>query len=320
MQQPLLTENSARTTTDEVIKNIDLTGKKVIITGGAAGLGLETTKTLANAGATIIIPVRNPDKAKLSLAGFPNVELYPASFDLSDRDSINSFSRWFKKNYQKLEILINSAGIMATPLSYDSLGNELQIATNYLGHYFLTKALLPELKQANGARVVHLTSRAHWFSPFHFEDPNFTHTPYDKWVAYGQSKTAVSLFSVALDELYKKDNIRSFAVHPGSIVTNLSHNLTDEELSAMGAINKNGERGYDSYNNEHKTIKEGAATIVWCATSPQLAGYGGVYCENGDIAPLATDDSNQNRVGVKPWAIDKGTALKLWEETPHLFK
>ncbi|WP_400245014.1 SDR family NAD(P)-dependent oxidoreductase [Niallia sp. JL1B1071] len=318
MQQPLQTGNTARTTTDEVIKDIDLSGKIIIITGGAAGLGLETTKTLAKAGAAIIIPVRNPAKAQASLAGISNVELYPASFDLSDRNTIKSFCQWFQKTHQKLDILINGAGIMATPLSRDSFGNELQIATNYLGHFFLTKALLPELKNANGARVVHLTSRAHWFSPFHFEDPNFIDTPYDKWVAYGQSKTAVSLLSVALDELYKKDNIRSFAVHPGSIVTNLSHNLTDEELSAMGAINKNGERGYDSYNNEHKTIKEGAATIVWCAVSPQLAGYGGVYCENADIAPLATDDSD--RIGVKPWAIDKEAALTLWEKTPHLFK
>jgi len=318
MQQPLQTGNTARTTTDEVIQNINLSGKTIIITGGAAGLGLETTKTLAKAGATIIIPVRNPAKAQESLAGMSNIELYPASFDLSNRDTIKAFTQWFQKNYQKLDILINGAGVMATPLSRDSFGNELQIATNYLGHFFLTKALLPELKNANGARVVHLTSRAHWFSPFHFEDPNFIDTPYDKWTAYGQSKTAVSLLSVALDELYKKDNIRSFAVHPGSIVTNLSHNLTDEELSEMGAINKNGERGYDSYNNEHKTIKEGAATIVWCAVSQQLAGYGGVYCENGDIAPIATDDTD--RIGVKPWAIDKEAAHTLWEETPLLFK
>lgn len=318
MQQPLQTGNTARTTTDEVIRNIDLTGKTVIITGGAAGLGLETTKTLAKAGANIVIPARNTDKAQLSLAGIPNVKLYPEMFDLSDKETIKSFSHWFQKNHQKLDILINSAGIMATPLSRDSFGNELQIATNYLGHYFLTKALLPELKQANGARVVHLTSRAHWFSPFNFEDPNFTHTVYDKWIAYGQSKTAVSLFSIALDELYKKDQIRSYSVHPGSIVTNLSHNLTNDELATMGAINKNGKRGYDSYNDEHKTIKEGAATIVWCATSPQLEGLGGVYCENGDIAPLATDDSN--RIGVKSWAVDKESALTLWEETPHLFK
>ncbi|WP_031535161.1 MULTISPECIES: SDR family NAD(P)-dependent oxidoreductase [unclassified Bacillus (in: firmicutes)] len=318
MQQPLQTGNTARTTTDEVIQNINLSGKTIIITGGAAGLGLETTKTLAKAGATIIIPVRNPAKAQESLARMSNIELYPASFDLSNRDTIKAFTQWFQKKYQKLDILINSAGIMATPLSRDSFGNELQIATNYLGHFFLTKALLPELKNANGARVVYLTSRAHWFSPFHFEDPNFIDTPYDKWTAYGQSKTAVSLLSVALDELYKKDNIRSFAVHPGSIVTNLSHNLTDDELSEMGAINKNGERGYDSYTNEHKTIKEGAATIVWCAVSQQLAGYGGVYCENGDIAPIATDDTD--RIGVKPWAIDKEAALTLWEETPLLFK
>ncbi|MEG9295017.1 SDR family NAD(P)-dependent oxidoreductase [Mangrovibacillus sp. Mu-81] len=318
MQKPLQTGYTARTTTNDVIKNIDLTGKTVIITGGSAGLGLETTKTLAEAGATVIVPARNINKASDALSDLPNVELYPAEMDLSKRETIEIFVQWFQKKYEKLDILINSAGIMAIPLARDKYGNEFQVATNYLGHYYLTKALIPQLKNAHGARIVNLSSRAHWLGSFNFADPNFKATDYDKWVAYGQSKTAVSLFSVAMDELFKNDNIRSFTVHPGSIVTNLSHNLSDKEMTSMGAITAAGKRGYESYNDENKTIPEGAATIVWCATSPQLAGYGGIYCENCDIAPLAIDDSK--RIGVKPWAVDKDLDLKLWKETSNLFQ
>lgn len=317
MQKPLRTSYTARTKTDEVIQDIDLIGKVAIITGGYAGLGLETTKTLAFAGATVIVPARNVEKAKEALLGITNAILYPAIFDLSRRSTIDFFLQWFNKNYLKLDILVNSAGIMAIPLTRDEMGNEMQLSSNYLGHYYLTKGLLPKLQRANGARVVHLSSRAHWYSPFHFDDPNFNQSQYDKWIAYGQAKTAVSLFSVAIDELFKKDLIRSFTVHPGSIVTGLSSNLSDEELATMGAIKSNGERGYDQYNDEHKTISEGAATIVWCATSPQLEGFGGVYCENVNISHISTEKND--KVGVKPWAIDKDLALKLWNETPQLF-
>ena len=318
MQKPFQTSYTARTKTDEVIQDIDLIGKVAIITGGYAGLGLETTKTLASAGATVIVPSRNVEKAKEALVGIPNTILYPAIFDLSKRSTIDYFLQWFNENYLKLDILVNSAGIMAIPLTRDEMGNEMQLSTNYLGHYYLTKGLLPKLQKANGARVVHLSSRAHRFSPFHFDDPNFIQSHYDKWTAYGQAKTAVSLFSVAIDELFKKDLIRSFTVHPGSVVTGLSSNLSDEELATMSAIKSNGERGYDQYNDEHKTTSEGAATIVWCATSPQLNGFGGVYCENVNIAPISTEKND--KVGVKPWAIDKDLALKLWNETPQLFR
>jgi Dehydrogenases with different specificities (related to short-chain alcohol dehydrogenases) len=318
MQKPIPSGYSARTTVDEIVKDLDLTGKIIMITGGSAGLGLESTKALAAAGAKVIVPARNVNKASQALAGISNVELYPDEMDLSKRETIDAFGRWFQARYDKLDIMINSAGVMAIPLSRDDQGNEMQISANYLGHYHLINSLLPQLKKANGARVVTLSSRAHWYSAFHFEDPNFLHSAYDKWIAYGQAKTAVSLLSVAVNELFRKDNIYAFTVHPGSIVTGLSHALSEEELSAFGAIKSNGERGYEQYDDERKTISEGAATIVWCAVSPQLNEYGGVYCENCDIAPLHTD--NSMTVGVKAWAIDKATALKLWEETPRLFK
>ncbi|WP_127497578.1 SDR family NAD(P)-dependent oxidoreductase [Paenibacillus glycanilyticus] len=317
MQQPIPSGYSARTTANHIVQGINLKGKIIIVTGGSAGLGLESAKALAAAGAKVIVPARNVSKASQALAGIPNVELYPEEMDLSKSETIEAFGRWFQSRHDKLDILINSAGVMAIPLARDDRGNEMQISANYLGHYHLINKLLPQLKKANGARVVTLSSRAHWYSAFHFEDPNFVHSPYDKWLAYGQAKTAAALLSVAVDELFKPDNIRAFTVHPGSIVTGLSHALSEDELAAFGAIKANGERGYEQYDNERKTISEGAATIVWCAVSPQLNGYGGVYCENCDIAPLHTDDSMT--AGVKGWAVDKAAARKLWEETPRLF-
>ncbi|NIK68366.1 SDR family NAD(P)-dependent oxidoreductase [Paenibacillus sp. BK720] len=317
MQQPIPSGYSARTTANHIVKDADLTGKIIIVTGGSAGLGLESARTLAAAGAKVVVPARNVNKASQALTGLSNVELYPEEMDLSKRETVEAFGRWFQSRYDKLDILINSAGIMAIPLSRDERGNEMQISANYLGHYHLIHHLLPQLKKANGARVVTLSSRAHWYSAFNFEDPNFNHSSYDKWIAYGQAKTAAALLSVAVDELFKEDNIRAFTVHPGSIVTGLSDALSEEELTAFGAIKANGERGYEQYDNERKTISEGAATIVWCAVSPQLDAHGGVYCENCDIAPLHTDDGMT--VGVKAWAIDKAIALRLWEETPRLF-
>ncbi|QHT59715.1 SDR family NAD(P)-dependent oxidoreductase [Paenibacillus lycopersici] len=316
MQKPIPSGYSARTTVDDIMKDVDLTGKTIIVTGGSAGLGLASAKALAGAGAKVIVPARNLAKARQALAG-TNIELYPEEMDLSKRETIEAFGKWFQARHDKLDILINSAGIMAVPLSRDERGNEMQLSANYWGHYRLIQLLLPQLKKANGARVVNLSSRAHRYAAFRFEDPHFNHSAYDKWAAYGQAKTAVSLLSVAIDELYKQDRIRSFAVHPGSIVTGLSHALSEEELAAFGAIKSNGERGYEQYDNDRKTVAEGAATIVWCAVSPQLEGYGGVYCENCDIAPIHVDEAMAE--GVETWAIDKRAALKLWEETPRLF-
>ncbi|MBC1922047.1 SDR family NAD(P)-dependent oxidoreductase [Listeria grayi] len=318
MQNPLNNGGSARTTTTDVIKGIDLKGKIVVVTGGTAGLGLETVRTLASANAEVVVFARNLSKAKQALIDLPQVTLYQTPVDLSDRKTIAGFTDWFQANYQQLDILINCAGVMAIPFARDPLGNELQISSNYLGHYYLTKALLPLLKKTGNARIVNLSSRAHWRAPFDFEDPNFLEKPYDKWKAYAQAKTAVVLFTIALDELYKESGIRAFAVHPGGIVTGLSSSLTDEEMSAMGTVIEDGERQFSTYDEQNKTISEGAATIVWCAVSPQLEGLGGVYCENADISSLYTPGNEVT--GVKEYAIDKELALELWEKTEGLFR
>lgn len=166
MQQLLHTGYTARTTASEIIRDVELTGKTVIITGGAAGLGLEAAKVLAGAGATVIVPARNVAKASTKVGGIRNVILYPETMDLSRQETVASFVRWFQERYERLDILINCAGIMAISLARDANGNELQISTNYVGHYTLTRSLLPQRIRAHGARVVNLSSRGHWYAAF----------------------------------------------------------------------------------------------------------------------------------------------------------
>ncbi|WP_375755601.1 oxidoreductase [Corallococcus exercitus] len=300
-QQPLNSGFGATTTTREVLGNTRLDGTVAIVTGGYAGIGLETTRALQAAGATVIVPARTPDKARAALAGWERVELEP--LDLMDPASIDAFASRFLASGRPLHLLINNAGVMASPLSRDARGFESQLATNHLGHFQLTARLWPALKQANGARVVCLSSRGHFFSDVDFEDPNFHQRPYDKWVAYGQSKTANILFAVGLDARGEAHRVRAFAVHPGGILTELVRSMSEEEVRA-------------SIENSHKmeplkTPEQGAATTVWCATSRQLEGMGGVYCENVDIAPVAPAESTVRR-GVKAWAVDPQRADRLW--------
>lgn len=300
-QQPLNSGFGATTTAREALGNTRLDGTVAIVTGGYAGIGLETTRTLHAAGATVIVPARTPDKARAALAGWERVELEP--MDLSDPASIDAFASRFIASGRPLHLLINNAGIMASPLTRDARGFESQFATNHLGHFQLTARLWPALKQANGARVVCLSSRGHFFSGVDFEDPFFQRRPYDKWVAYGQSKTANILFAVGLDARGEAHGVRAFAVHPGGILTDLARHMSEEEVRA-------------SIENSNKveplkTVEQGAATTVWCATSPQLAGKGGVYCENVDIAVIAPADATIRR-GVKDQAVDPKRADRLW--------
>jgi NAD(P)-dependent dehydrogenase (short-subunit alcohol dehydrogenase family) len=202
-------------------------------------------------------------------------------------------------------MLVNNAGIMATPLARDARGFEAQLATNHLGHFQLTLRLWPALVMAGGARVVSLSSRGHVRGQIDFDDPNFERRPYDKWVAYGQSKTANVLFAVALDARGKNRGVRAFAVHPGAIAeTDLGRWMSPEEGKAAVEAAKKVAGGL-------KTVEEGAATSVWCATSRQLDGMGGVYCEDADIAPAVPADYPEPR-GVRPWATDPALAERLW--------
>ncbi|CAM4397066.1 NAD(P)-dependent dehydrogenase (short-subunit alcohol dehydrogenase family) [Paenibacillus endophyticus] len=317
-QAPLHTGYGPRTTAEELVKGTDLKGKIAIVTGGYSGIGLEVSRVLAAAGAHVIVPARSREKAEKALAAIPNAEL--EELDLANPDSIEQFAHRFEQTKRPLHILVNCAGIMAISEQRDSRGNELQFATNHLGHFQLAARLWPALKLANGARVISVSSGGHRLSDFHFEDPNYVHRPYSKWEAYGQSKTANALFALELDSRGSAHGVRAFSVHPGTIVTDLSRHLTDEEMKSMGALDEQGQRAFSETTEERKTVPEGAATIIWCAVSSQLAGIGGVYCQNVDIAPLVAKDQigEFSIAGVSPWAVDKTSAERLWALSEEL--
>jgi NAD(P)-dependent dehydrogenase (short-subunit alcohol dehydrogenase family) len=312
-QEPLGSGFGFETSAEEIVAGLDLRGKVIVVSGGHSGIGLETTRVLSNAGASVIVGSRDPQKAQEVLSDMRNV--VGLQLDLGDPRSIDRFSEDFLRSNDSLNVLINNAGVMATPLTRDSRGYEMQFATNHLGHFQLTSRLWKALKNAQGSRVVTLSSAGHRFAGVDLDDPNFTARPYDKWVAYGQSKSANSLFSVELDQRGKEHGIRAFAVHPGRILaTNLSRHITDEDLKVAGIRKEN---GVVTSPVGIKTIEQGAATTVWCALSPQLNDKGGVYCANCDVSEIIPDES-QLDAGVRQWAIDKPTAGALWELSEQL--
>lgn len=317
-QHPIGSGFTAATTTTDVIAGIDLTGQTAIVTGGYSGLGLETVRTFLAAGAEVIVPARDPARAAKQLAGIEVAVV--EELDLLDPDSIDAFADRFLATARPLHLLVNSAGIMAAPLTRDARGFESQFATNHLGHFQLTTRLLPALRQAQGARVVAVSSRGHRYSPVHFEDPNFEHREYAPYAAYGQSKTANVLFAVELDAREQGNGIRAFAVHPGSIMTNLAQN-TDREVLRRGGFLDDDYQPIIDPSRGLKTPEQGAATQVWCATSPQLDGLGGLYCEDVEVAGVHSGDLPDTEVlaltpgtfGVMPYAIDPAAAGRLWK-------
>lgn len=312
LQQPVGSGFSAASTANDVIKGIDLAGKIAIVTGGNTGIGLETTKTLAAAGATVIVPARDTNKARMNLSGITGVEL--ESMDLMDPASIDTFAQRFIASGRPLHILVNNAGIMWVPLRRDSRGIESQLATNYLAQFQLTARLWPALVKANGARVVNVSSHGHQFAPFNFDDPNFLNREYETLQGYGQSKTASNLFSLELDIRGHTQNVRAYAVHPGSIGgTELAREAPIELFQQMGFYDADG-KIIPEVAASLKTIPQGAATTIWCATSPVLNTIGGVYCEDADIASLVEETPGSfNTGGVRSYSLDKTNAKKLWD-------
>ncbi len=300
-----------------------LQGKTAIVTGGYSGLGRETARVLRSAGAIVIVPTRDYDRAVSALEGIDGIEI--ERMDLLDPASIDAFAAKFLASGRPLHILVNSAGVMACPLARDARGYESQFARNHLGHFQLTMRLWPSLLKANGARVVSVSSMGHRYSQVVFDDPNFERRDYDRWAAYGQSKTANILFALELDKRGQKENVRAFSLHPGSIVgTGLEKYLSREELVSGGIINEDGKPILDPAR-QLKTIPQGAATAVWCATNPKLDEMGGVYCENCDIAPLMADITGRMGIkdstrftGVMPYAVDPEAADRLWSLSEQL--
>jgi NAD(P)-dependent dehydrogenase (short-subunit alcohol dehydrogenase family) len=294
-----------RSTAAEVLEGIDLSGRLAIVTGGYSGLGLETTRALAGAGAQVVVPARRRAHAEEMLAGIDRVEV--DELDLADLDSVRAFAQRMLDSGRGIDILINNAAIMACPETRVGPGWEAQFATNHLGHFALTNLLWPALAADGGARVVALSSTGHKISGIRFDDLQFE-TGYDKWQAYGQAKSANSLFAVHLDALGQDAGVRAFAAHPGGIRTPLQRHLAREEMIASGWMDEEG-----NLDERFKTPEQGASTSTWAATSPTLDGMGGVYCENCNIAEPTVPGSPTARIeGVDAHAIDPDVAARLW--------
>ncbi len=300
-------------TAAEVLAGTDLDGRTAVVTGGYSGLGFETVKALAGAGAAVVVPARRPDVARrmLDVLGTDLVEV--DELDLGNLGSVRGFADRFVATGRNIDILVNNAAIMASPLERVGPGWESQFATNHLGHFVLTNLLWPVISRAGDARVVSLSSTGHKLSDIRWDDPQF-HVGYDKWVAYGQAKTANSLFAVQLDALGAAAGVRAFAVHPGGIMTELQRHLPRAEMVAAGWMDADG-----NVDDRFKSPAQGAATSVWAATSARLAGKGGVYCEDCDIAEPTVAGSPTARIaGVDAYAVDRGSAARLWSLSAEL--
>jgi NAD(P)-dependent dehydrogenase (short-subunit alcohol dehydrogenase family) len=307
-QEPVNSPFGYRSTAGEVIDGIDLSGRCVVVTGGYSGIGTETVRAIAAAGAQVIVGARRTGQAHDVLDALDgDIAILP--LDLADPASIDAFAEAVAGRTDTIYILINNAAIMASPLARDARGYEMQFATNHLGHFQLTARLWPLLLAGGGARVVALSSIGHRLHGLDLDDPNFERRDYDKWLAYGQAKSANALFALQLDKLGESRGVRAFAVHPGGIATPLQRHLTMEEQRAMG--------WYDEDGNVHEAFKsteEGAATTVWCAVSPLLEGKGGVYCEDCEVA-VAADPEKPRAGGYYPHIRDEDLAGKLWTKS-----
>lgn len=313
-------------TADDVVAGIDLSDKTAIVTGGYSGLGREVVRAFLGAGAQVVVPARDLGRAQEALDELPDAQLRP--MDLLDPESIDGFAALFLDEHERLDLLVNSGGIMANPLTRDARGFESQFATNHLGHFQLTARLWAGLRAAgarDGARVVAVSSMGHRYSPVHLDDLHFEKSPYEPHQAYGRSKSANILFALELDRRAKDLGVRAFSVHPGSIAcTGLDKYVSRDALVAARIIEDDGTPILDP-ERQLKTPSQGAATIVWAATSPQLAGRGGLYCENCDVASIMVPpaesggmgDSTRLR-GVMPHAVDPEIAARLWTLTEDL--
>jgi NAD(P)-dependent dehydrogenase (short-subunit alcohol dehydrogenase family) len=299
----------------EVVAGVDLRGKNAIVTGAASGIGVETARALAAAGAAVTLAVRNVEKGEAvardlrATAGAAAVRV--EQLDLFDLRSVRRFADRFLASGAPLHVLVNNAGIMACPLARTPEGFESQFATNHLGHFLLTGRLVPALTAGMPSRVVALSSTGHRLSTVHFDDIHFERRPYDKWLAYGQAKTANALFAVELHRRGGAAGITANAVHPGGIMTGLQQHLTREEMAALGWLDADGKPRIG-----FKTPAQGAATSVWAAMAPELEGKGGRYLEDCNESEPAKPGVPY--AGYHPHALDPEAAARLWRVSEEM--
>jgi len=306
-----MSEFNAESSTADVIEGISLAGKVAVVTGASSGLGVETVRILAGAGAKVVMLARNKDKlegvADDLRSANPGANVETETVDLADLDSVREAAAVVASKYPVIDILINNAGVMACPLARTAQGFEMQFGTNHVGHFLFACLLVPALTDT--ARVVSLSSGGHKFGAMDFDDPNYQHRDYEKWSAYGQSKTANALFAVGLDDRLKGRGVRSFAVHPGVIITELSRHMEPADYELLTA------RLPEGQEMTLKSVPQGAATSIWAATSPTLAERGGIYLEDCHIAEAATPGGEG---GVESYALDHADADSLWALSEQL--
>ena len=299
----------ATSTTDDVLAGHGLAGCHVVVTGASTGLGEETTRALAAHGAAVTMAVRDPERgdaaARRVRATVSDATIDVRVLDLASLASIRTFATELLAAHDRIDVLINNAGVMACPAARTADGFELQIGTNHIGHFLLTQLLTPALGE--GSRVVAVSSAGHRFSDVDLEDPNFETTEYEPWVAYGRSKTANALFAVELDRRLADRGAHAYSLHPGGIMTELGRHLTEASIATLTDSMPAGQA------MEWKTIPQGAATSVYAATAVELNAHGGAYLEDCAVAPR--NDEPDSRGGIRSYAIDPDRAAALWIRT-----
>ncbi|GAA4044036.1 SDR family NAD(P)-dependent oxidoreductase [Parerythrobacter jejuensis] len=311
-----MSEFGFSSTADEVLEGKDLTGKTAFITGGYSGLGKETARAMAAKGAHVIVAGRDIEKANTAAeeirSEVEGAHIETILCDLGSLEAVRACGEEAQQRFDKIDLLINNAGVMACPKGETSDGFEMQFGTNHLGHFVLTKHLLPLVEKGEDARIINLSSRGHHLDTVHLDDPNYEHREYEKWPAYGQSKTANILFSVGLANRFGHKGITALALHPGGIMTNLGRHMTEEDLTWMRKrMEDNAKDGGEGL----KTIPQGAATTCFAATEPSLQGHGGQYLEDCHVAEV---DDESSSGGVRSYALDPKTADDLWALSERL--
>jgi NAD(P)-dependent dehydrogenase (short-subunit alcohol dehydrogenase family) len=314
----------ATSTTEEVLAGVNLRGKRILVTGVSAGLGVETARSLAAHGAQVVGAARDLAKAKAATNEVrKDAQAQGGSFelvalDLASLKSVRACADGLLAARKPFEVVIANAGVMATPFGHTADGFETQFGINHLGHFVLVNRIAPLISE--GGRLINLSSAGHRYSNVDLQDPDFERTPYDPWVAYGRSKTANILFAVAFDRLHRERGVRAAAVHPGGILTELSRHLGPGGLQTrIDQINAQlAAEGKPPY--QLKTIPQGAATSVWAGVVAPAEEIGGRYCENCHVGNVVPDDVNISAVseGVRGYALDPNTAEALWKKSEEL--
>jgi NAD(P)-dependent dehydrogenase (short-subunit alcohol dehydrogenase family) len=309
----------ATSTTDEVLDGVSLSGKRALVTGVSAGLGVETARALVAHGADVVGAARDLNKAKAATTGVRAAAAHGGKFELVELDlgsleSVRVCADALVDDGEPFDLVIANAGVMACPFGKTADGFETQFGTNHLGHFVLVNRIVSLMKPSS--RLVNLSSAGHRYSDVDLDDPNFERTPYDPWVGYGRSKTANILFAVEFDRRHKENGIRATAVHPGGIQTELSRHIGEEGIRQLVERINAQTRAAGEPDFKFKTIPQGAATTVWAAAVAPADEVGGRYCEDCHVAAIEPDAAKRN--GVKPYALNSETAKALWAKSEEM--